>query len=235
MPNIVESLDELIDVNSLFKLKPLIEYGIVKNWKYTVPTNFVGKIHFKDTSLLSMSDIVNLALENPNNYGDPLFIKKLHDEGLLGPYLRYSTHMHYSGFALGLRVSGYKDKHDKNLCKIMDADYDFAELHSWLEAQNIFESYGRVVIWVHEPGTKILMHRDSVSTDKLDQFIWIRLSERKKLFVEHPETAEKYYLNGYVNWFNTSCYHSSDICEEPTYSIRIDGLFTKKFREYIGL
>lgn len=233
MANITKKIDEIVDIDSLLKLKPLIEYGIVKNWGKTRPTNFAGKIHFKDTTLLSMGDYENLALENPEQFGDPVFIKKLQEEALLGPYLRYNTDMHYSGFALGLRVSGYKDKHIQEKVTITEADKDFQELHSWIKTQDIFESYGRVIIWVHEPGSKILLHRDSVPNSKLDEFVWIRFDDRKKLYVETED--KKYYLDGYVNWFDTTYYHSSDICEKAAYSIRIDGIFTQKIKQFLEM
>jgi hypothetical protein len=63
------------------------------------------------------------------------------------------------------------------------------------------------------------------------EFIWLRLNKNKKLFVGMDE---KYtFLKGNSCWFNTRFpyYHGAESSMKYTASVRIDGKFTREFRE----
>lgn len=43
------------------------------------------------------------------------------------------------------------------------------------------------------------------------------------------------YIKCISSFFNNNDYHGSDVCEFMCFSIRIDGIFTKSFREKLSL
>jgi hypothetical protein len=50
----------------------------------------------------------------------------------------------------------------------------------------------------------------------------------------NPETGEKRYVESHSAWFDTvNQYHGADATGRPSFSIRVDGVFTDDFRRQI--
>jgi len=82
--------------------------------------------------------------------------------------------------------------------------------------------------WRHE-------HRDPVLDPDLDkdaspEFIHIRPNLKRPFYVYNPETKQKHYINSRVCWWNDKDLHGGDATIEPSYAVRLDGVFTDEFR-----
>ena len=97
-----------------------------------------------------------------------------------------------------------------------------------------FQSTGRVLLIYDEGGRSVPAHRDHEATDLCHDFVWLRTNLRKPFYVLNHLSGEKLYIDGYSAWFDTvNQYHGSDAGEGLTFSVRVDGHFTKEFRERI--
>lgn len=97
-----------------------------------------------------------------------------------------------------------------------------------------FEARGRQIIIFDDGNREVPAHRDHLSTDVCNEFIWMRTNLKKPLYMLNDETNEKLYVESYSAWFDTvNQYHGSDVAEGLTFSIRVDGIFSPEFRRRI--
>jgi len=67
------------------------------------------------------------------------------------------------------------------------------------------------------------------------EFIHVRPPSCKPFYLWDEINKEKIYMTPRVVWFNDNDWHGGDIVPYRTYSFRVDGEFTKEFREKIGI
>lgn len=109
----------------------------------------------------------------------------------------------------------------------------FPLLQNWIRKAGIFEQTGRQIIFIQFQNSSTPKHVDEdinqapIEYRKNQEFIWITSETNgKKLFVNDCQVSN-------VVWFNS--YQEHYTLPEPglRWSLRIDGQFTKEFREKI--
>ena len=107
----------------------------------------------------------------------------------------------------------------------------------------IFEHIGRVIFFHCEHDGVPFEHRDLDGKHGDDQgysshrneFIHIRPNTKKAFYVWDPEKKNKVYLNSRAAWWNDQDWHGGEVIREQSYTLRIDGKFTEKFRQRLGI
>jgi hypothetical protein len=130
--------------------------------------------------------------------------------------------------------SSYESKHLSRACHRTPAAEHWQFLFDWIRAQAVFEQWGRVVIFIANPGEQSILHKDYPDDlEHDDEFIWIDLTKSKQFFIWDSARDQEYPVTSRAAWFNNSDWHGSHPAEKTTYSIRIDGVFTTKFRDLL--
>lgn len=110
----------------------------------------------------------------------------------------------------------------------------FPMLQSWVRNANIFEEIGRQIIFIQFQNSSTPRHVDQdinlapVEYRKNHEFIWITSEANgKKLFVNDIQVPN-------IVWFNSYEEHYTLPDDGLRWSLRIDGKFTKEFKEKIA-
>lgn len=121
----------------------------------------------------------------------------------------------------------------------------FPNTVQWVESlitKGIFEHIGRVIFFHCEADGIPFEHRDldanngvNVVKPHRNEFIHIRPNTKKAFYLWDPETKDKTYLNTRAAWWNDTDWHGGEKIMEQSYSLRIDGKFTKEFRKKLGI
>ena len=98
-----------------------------------------------------------------------------------------------------------------------------------------FERTGKICIILNARNGTGQEHEDHKIPDLVSEFVWIRTkSSTKRFYVRDDETGEKHFVDGSLAWFDDHLRHNIQPVDADTqFSIRVDGRFTKKFRDYI--
>ncbi len=97
-----------------------------------------------------------------------------------------------------------------------------------------FKATARMLIIYDDTATTVPAHRDHLSAEVCNQFIWFRTNLRKPFYMLNHRTNEKTYVESYSAWFDTvNQFHGSDAQEGLSFSIRVDGIFTDEFKRHI--
>lgn len=134
----------------------------------------------------------------------------------------------------------YHEKHLKDNALIYPFDNQFKFLYDWIDAQNCFTEYGRVLFWISEPGQRTALHRDypenDPKRDNKDPFIWLTGIIPKRLVIKDPATGEVHYSTSRACVFSTHNVHASEGHSQcAAWSLRIDGKFNKDWAEQAGI
>ena len=114
-----------------------------------------------------------------------------------------------------------------------EAALEFAPLMEFL-ATLPFAATGRIIVIYDFDGNAVPPHRDHIENDVCHEFFWMRTNLDKRFYVLNPETFEKLYVDSYSAWFDTvNQYHGAEASEALTFSIRVDGVFSDRFRDQI--
>jgi hypothetical protein len=135
----------------------------------------------------------------------------------------------------------YHEKHLKSNALKYEFDDQFKFLYDWIDAQNCFTEYGRVIFWITESCQKTAFHRDYAETyarykNVKDQFIWLTGVIPKRLVVKDSDTGKLHFSTSRACVFGTHNIHSGE--GHPQYaawSLRIDGKFNKEWAEKAGI
>lgn len=129
--------------------------------------------------------------------------------------------------------------------KLTDEAVYFPNVVKWIENmidEEIFEHIGRVIFFHCEADGIPFEHRDLDAKNGINnisphrnEFIHIRPNTKKAFYVWDPETKNKIYLNTRAAWWNDQDWHGGERIIEQSYSLRIDGKFTEKFRKILGV
>lgn len=120
----------------------------------------------------------------------------------------------------------------------------FPNLKIWLEGlveKEIFKHLGRIIFFKQEHDTVPGIHRDLYQGNADDypphrnEFIHLTPDKNKGMFLWDPDNDQKIYINARAAWWNDSDWHSASPSTVQTYSLRIDGVFTDKFRKSLGI
>lgn len=132
--------------------------------------------------------------------------------------------------------------------KLTEEAHYFPNTVNWVEnliTDGIFESIGRVIFFVVEHDGIPFEHRDLDAKDGIldsktytphrNEFIHIRPNTKKPLYIWDPHGQNKTYINSRAAWWNDQDWHGGDKLMQQSYGLRIDGVFTKEFRQKIGV
>lgn len=129
--------------------------------------------------------------------------------------------------------------------KLTEEAQHFPNVVKWVESlidKDIFEHIGRVIFFHCDHGGVPFEHRDLDAKNGMDQtfphrneFIHIRPNTKKAFYLWDPETKNKTYINSRAAWWNDQDWHGGEVIMEQSYSLRIDGKFTDKFRQQLGI
>ncbi len=129
----------------------------------------------------------------------------------------------------------YQDLNRTELWEPTSATAEFPLLMDFI-ATLPFKSTGRMLIIYDHTATAVPAHRDHLITDICHEFIWLRTNLKKPFYLLNNETGERLYVDSYSAWFDSvNQFHGSDPCDGLTFSIRVDGHFTDRFRRRIPI
>ena len=98
-----------------------------------------------------------------------------------------------------------------------------------------FQYTGRILLIFDDAGLNTPAHVDHSDLAWRQEFLWFRPNLNKRFYILDNNSNEKVYINGYSAWFDTGkIRHGVDGCKLFTMSIRVDGVFTPKFRHTLG-
>lgn len=127
----------------------------------------------------------------------------------------------------------YLDLDQPNLWEYTDVSGEFADLLEFI-ATLPFKSTGRMLIIYDDRGREVPAHKDHQRTDLCHEFVWLRTNLSKPFYLLDRVAGRKEFVTSYSAWFDTvNQYHGSDSADGLTFSIRIDGTFTDKFKAQI--
>jgi hypothetical protein len=129
-----------------------------------------------------------------------------------------------------------------------DAQY-FPGLVNWLNSltdttgQNVFEYLGRVIFMLSEHDVTMPRHRDIILpeenyTDHRHEYIHIRSNIDKGFYIAdgpHTKDEDLHWVDCHACFFNDQDWHGGRHSNKQSFSLRIDGKFTDKFRKKIGI
>jgi len=129
--------------------------------------------------------------------------------------------------------------------KLTEEAKHFPKTVKWVERlikNDIFEHIGRVIFFHCEADGIPFEHRDLDAKNGIDvaaphrnEFIHIRHNTKKGFYIWDPKTKNKIYINSRAAWWNDQDWHGGERIMEQSYSIRIDGKFTDKFRKKLAV
>ena len=100
-----------------------------------------------------------------------------------------------------------------------------------------FKILGRVVIFCTYPYYPVPAHRDWIQQPHRDHHINFTSRFDRGIYVYDEIKDEKYYLDknvrGYM--FNLRDYHGVDACQLYSYTLKVEGIFTDKICDLLGL
>ena len=117
----------------------------------------------------------------------------------------------------------------------------FPSLISYIDSlitDGIFSSIGRAYLIAVDSNGYSHEHRDppaDFNYASFPEFIHIRPNLKRPFYVYDPYSSQRHYINSRVGWWNDSDIHGGEVTMEPSYAIRIDGIFTNSFRDRIGI
>jgi hypothetical protein len=249
-------LSEYLDMDTFDSLQPEIIRGFADARMYAKEGTWMKPgFTFKDMSYLLNWKPIYQALDEYVNLSDDDPIKKagwdlycsITDHESRNKFTRYLK------MALGaydpyiyyfLWEEGSWDDRTSPRKLTPEATY-FPNVVRWVENlvdQEIFENIGRVIFFHCEHGGIPFEHRDLDAKNGIDieflhrnEFIHIRPNTKKAFYIWDPESKNKTYLNTRAAWWNDQDWHGGETIMEQSYSLRIDGKFTEKFRKILGI
>jgi hypothetical protein len=226
-----------IDVSELEKNRSRFAYVIAKYPEH-IYTSLVGvQANLYDQTQIELGDFAKGLVSNPDSE-ERQIANKL---GSLGRFYTYCKYMHpvvSLNQAMYIRImkqDHYGSKHLRDSCIDTPITHEFDFLFNWIGSQNVFNEYGRVVMFINEPGVQTITHRDYPNPrSHRNEFIWLTLNSLKKFFVLNDD-GSKNYVDSPVAYFDNANWHGSDPSQFANWSLRIDGVFSDDFLNRTGL
>jgi len=168
-------------------------------------------------------------------------IRKVYGHNALTTFLKYAYGAHdaCAHYLFWDHFAGWRDNVDHRT--FTDIVEDFPTLISWIDnlvTDGIFSNIGRAYLISIDSNGHSFEHCDpaldpDVDSDVYPEFIHIRPNLNRQFYVYDIDEKKKYYLNSRVGWWNDRDMHGGEVSAEPSYAIRIDGIFTNEFRHKI--
>src|SRR5918998_3369445 len=127
----------------------------------------------------------------------------------------------------------YYDLDRTELWEPTAAAEEFSELMSFIRSLP-FAATGRMLIMYDHAPRPVTPHRDHDVVEVCHEFVWFRTNLSKPFYMLDHRTREKLYVTSYSAWFDTvNQFHGSDPSDGLSFSVRVDGVFTDRFRKRI--
>ena len=193
---------------------------------------FVDLEPFLDIASIDSTQL-ELALAKHAKYIEVCYAQ---EQTALPPYAETDT----LGESLVLAsISKFATKHLKSTVNRRKFAGDFQFIFDWIDAQECFEEYGRVMFFLSEPNTTGKIHRDYPSWaihSPSDMFLWISGSAEKQIFVYDENTKEQVSAKSRAVLFDNCNYHgATNNSNSVEWSLRVDGIFKKQWAEKVGI
>lgn len=239
------TFDHLVDLKELNRLKDTTCAAFARNYSKLFPAAVGDPLNWPDGSepFIPKNPYTELNYALDKSARDPLdplykYANAIGKENYtLGyEYMKLMSNSQSIGSCMMLRyIKGtlYKDKAKQDATEYTPWSNDFLPILSWVQDQNIFKDWGRVIIFYNDEHQGCGIHRDyspHKRPEKPDQFIWINLfPDRKQFFVLDGATGDKHYINSQTGMFDTSNWHGSDSHPLAAFSLRVDGIFSDEW------
>lgn len=229
-------LEPYLDLSDLEKQRHLFALAIASNPSH-IFTSLVGiQSNLYDQKETELGDFAKMRARLPGEDSEAF--------STLGSMARFYTYCKYMypvtplGLCMYIRTirdDNYFKKHKKEACIDTPVSSHFGFLLDWLDGSGVFEEYGRVILFLNEPGTSTPMHRDyPFPVSQKNQFIWLSLGNSKSFFVA-DDNGTKHHITSRCAIFDNANWHGSEPCCHATWSLRVDGVFSESFLEKTGL
>jgi hypothetical protein len=227
------SLDQYIDTKKFDLIIDDIITGIAKSANLASPTHpGSGYVDKEKKSIVEIYESIMGDTQHP--YHD--LINELGRQHSL-IFIQYKWPSHIMGRSIVLRqFSKYLLKHSASECKDTPAIKNFTSFMEWLKEENIFEEIGRTIIFLNDSFSFPIEHKDYddiIRINRKDQFIWINPLCNKKFYIK--EGSKKIYFESKFCYFDNRNLHGGDPSNYSTFSMKVDGIFSKSFLDKTGL
>jgi hypothetical protein len=231
-------LDPYLDIERFEAMHDELAEGIARSMQHVEPVVIGSKPAQFDMSLSE----VEVALQEHKDTDQRL--AKLIAEGASRQVLYDYVKFAHPSVALGKKIllRTYKNYHSafglKHLSRMnvdMPAYQHFEGLRKFIDDSGVFREIGRIIIFLTERHALAEPHCDYADgKSRKDQFLWLNPRRAKKFYVLDTE-FQKHYLTGVANTFDNATWHGGDPAEFATFTIRVDGMFSRKFLDQTGL
>ncbi len=248
-------LEKYLDMNTFDSLQPEIYRGfsearhLAKEGTWMIPgftfKDMSYQIHWKPI-YKAIQEFLALPDNDPVKQGGIDLYRDFEDFNIRNKFTRYikmamgayDPYIYYF-----LWEQGSWDDRTAARKLTSEAEY-FPKTVQWIEnmSGSIFEDIGRVIFFHCEADGIPFEHRDLDAKNGIDitfphrnEFIHIRPNTKKAFYLWDPENKNKIYLNTRAAWWNDQDWHGGERIMEQSYSLRIDGRFTPKFRRLLGI
>lgn len=225
------SLDQYIDTKKFDLIIDDIIVGIAKSNNFATPTQ--PGPGYVDKSQKNIVEIYESILGDVNHPYYNLITELGKQHALM--FIQYKWPSHMMGRSIVLRqFSKYLLKHRFNECKDTAAIKNFTSFMDWLKESDIFEDIGRTIIFLNDSFSFPIEHKDYPDgISRKDQSIWINPLGNKKFYIK--EGSKKIYFESRFCYFDNANLHGGEASNYPTFSIKVDGVFSKSFLDKTGL
>lgn len=245
-------LEQYIDLKTFDEIQMDVWKGIataksIVNNGYLIENPVYDKKDLSDThSYKPLMTAYQEYLSLPDN--DPLKVQAQEIEkdfgyNALATFLKYAygAHDHGSHYLFWDHSPGWRSNDIKR--NLTETTKHFPSLMNWIDGlitKGVFSKIGRAYIIAIDSNGYSCEHRDPPLDPDLDEtvspeFIHIRPNLKRSFYVYDPETKEKHYIKSRISWWNDKDMHGGDVCIEPTYAIRLDGIFTDEFKRQLKI
>ena len=214
------NLESLFDMDELKTLDEEMCLGIATS-ELRIPTPGINQIGVKDPGKIIRKYNNSDKISHLTSFQQRMFMK-LYDRAFLPAQSVYIRN----------HINNYSEKWIEDKCEWHKNSIHFPKFIKWLNNSNVFESIGRIEIFMVDMFVPIPMHEDRSAAQLPDdpkEFIWININGDKPFWCIDDD-GNKVYL-GRVAWFDDEILHGSDPINWMAYSFRIDGIFTEEFRK----
>ncbi len=232
-------LEPYIDTNELILMHEDIAFGLAMA---EPPRTETGSYRWKDESRVDVWTKIKEIRANGNSKHIQA-IDKLFEEGHGFYHKAYLyTQLIVGGYTgsrtllLKFNTGGYYDKnYEKNSIWTEEVKY-FPNLIKYISALP-FSEIGQIAIYMTENDCVVPIHCDipKQTKEEMSEFMWFSPQKNKKFFILDDKTNQRHYCSSSVIMFNELDYHGVEAAPYLSYSIHVDGKFTKQFKSKIGL
>jgi hypothetical protein len=130
-------------------------------------------------------------------------------------------------------IYNYLDLNKPELWELTKSAEEFSLLMDFISTLP-FQQTGRMLIIYDDRGAEVPAHRDHLDSEICHDFIWFRTNLNKPFYMLNHNTGEKLYVSSHSAWFDTvNQFHGCDAKPGLSFSIRVDGIFDRRFSSTI--